>query len=55
MKPKPKDLDLQKSSNEIEFLDGRPKRDRAINKEDIDNLIIALNTATTEEEFFALV
>ncbi len=37
--------------NYIPFLGGRPKRGQIINKDDILNLRIALNTAKTLEEF----
>jgi hypothetical protein len=39
----------------IPFLEGRPKRDTVIGKEDIMNLNIALETSKTLEEFLARV
>ena len=42
-------------SDSIDFLSGRPERDRAINDEDIVNLKIAINTAKSLDEFLELV
>lgn len=39
----------------IPFLEGRPERDTIINKEDILNLKIALNTAKSLQDFFSVV
>ncbi len=35
----------------IPFLGGRPKRETVIGKEDIMNVVIALNTSATVDEF----
>ncbi len=35
----------------IPFLGGRPKRETVIGKEDIMNVVIALNTSATVEDF----
>lgn len=47
------DADLNKKI--IPFLEGRPKRETVINHEDILNLKIAANTATSLSEFLALI
>jgi len=39
---------------EIPFLGGRPNRSLDINSDDIVNLVIACNTCSTLEEFFAV-
>jgi hypothetical protein len=39
----------------IPFLGGRPKRDTVIGKEDIENLLIALNTSESLEAFLKVV
>lgn len=38
----------------IPFLEGRPDRDLTINSDDIVNLIIACNTCSSMEDFFAI-
>ncbi len=38
----------------IPFLEGRPKRETAIDRDDLLNLQIALNTAKTVEEFLGM-
>lgn len=41
------------SESYIPFLGGRPVRERVIGQEDVTNLIIALNTSGSAEEFIA--
>lgn len=43
------------STGTIPFMGGRPVRDLVINDDDITNLVIAMNTAVSLEEFLALV
>lgn len=40
---------------EIPYMEGRPERVTPIGEEDIQNLLIALNTAKSLEDFLALV
>ncbi len=35
----------------IPFFDGRPRREESISKDDVTNLLIALNTTSSLEEF----
>jgi hypothetical protein len=56
-KPKVKDtrrftLEGSMAPNYIPFMEGRPKRDNPINKDDIVNLAIALHKCRTLNEFF---
>lgn len=44
-----------RARNEIDFLSGRPERNTVIGSDDITNLQIALNTATTIDEFCVVV
>lgn len=44
-----------KGPRAIPFLEGHPVRDTVINDGDITNLLIALNTANTLEEFLMVV
>jgi hypothetical protein len=48
-------LEQMRKPGFIPFLEGRPKRDTVIGKEDILNLSIALETSGTLEEFLARV
>ena len=44
-------LDTIMKKDYIPFLEGRPKREKVILQEDIDNLLIALNASKSFEEF----
>lgn len=48
-------LENIKNPDYIPFLGGRPKRSVIINKEDIINLGIALNTCKTIDEFLKII
>lgn len=52
---RPVKLDHVMARDYIPFKEGRPRRDTPISPEDIVNLVIALNTATTLDEFLRLV
>lgn len=48
-------IEIKERFKLIPYLKGRPKRDMIIGADDIMNLRIALNTATSLEAFLALV
>ncbi len=50
---KEKKSDLPKTNSFIPFLTGRPRRDSAIDTDDIMNLQIAIFTSKSFEEFLA--